>query len=134
MELYSHIANEEVDKDGRWDKPLEWMGVDAQYFSAILIPDATDGAAWAQGLRPVVDDLRVFPAFVPLPLIRESVLEERPSIRVALGPLAAELTTELLGGWNARLFAGEPLEQVAEEAAVELLERAGRSVPTDDTD
>jgi osmoprotectant transport system substrate-binding protein len=90
---------------------------------------ATDGAAWRAGLRPVVDDLRVFPAFVPLPQIREEALVDRPAIRVAVGPMAAELTTELLGSWNARLLDGEPVEVIAEEAAVELLMRAGRPVP-----
>jgi osmoprotectant transport system substrate-binding protein len=87
---------------------------------------ATDGAAWAAGLRPLVDDLRVFPAFVPLPQLRTELLEERPSIRVALGPMSSQLTTSLLGGWNARVWAGEAVEEVAADAARELLSRAGR--------
>lgn len=91
---------------------------------------ATDGAAWRAGLRPVVDDLRVFPAFVPLPQIREQALVERPAIRVAVGPMAAQLTTQLLGTWNARLLGGEPVEVIAEEAALELLVRAGRPIPS----
>jgi osmoprotectant transport system substrate-binding protein len=89
---------------------------------------ATDGAAWAAGLRPLVDDLRVFPAFVPLPQLRTEVLEEHPAIRVALGPMAAQLTTGLLGRWNAELARGTPIDEVAELAARELLERAGRPV------
>lgn len=90
---------------------------------------ATDGLAWQAGQRPLIDDLRVFPAFVPLPQIREAVLAERPAIRVALGPMAAQLTTALLGRWNARVAAGDPMEEIAADAARALLERAGRAVP-----
>jgi osmoprotectant transport system substrate-binding protein len=90
---------------------------------------ATDGGAWAAGLRPLVDDLRVFPAFVPLPQIRTDLLDDHPAAKVALGPMAAQLTTALLGGWNARVVAGEPIEEVADLAARELLTRARRPVP-----
>ncbi len=93
---------------------------------------ATDGRAWRAGQRPLVDDLRVFPAFVPLPQVRVDALEERPTIRVALGPMAAQLTTALLGHWNARVQTGEPMEEVAMDAARELLERAGRVVELPD--
>ena len=87
---------------------------------------ATDGAAWRSGLRPLVDDLRVFPAFVPLPQIRVDAVDEHPEIRVALGPMAAYLSTAKLGGWNARVAAGEPVEEVAQDAADELMELADR--------
>ncbi|MBS3941573.1 MAG: hypothetical protein KG028_11500 [Actinobacteria bacterium] len=90
---------------------------------------ATDGVVWQAGMRPLIDDLRVFPAFVPLPQIRVDLLEDRPTVGVALGPMAAQLTTALLGTWNARVLAGEPVEQVADEAARELLRRAGRTLP-----
>jgi len=90
---------------------------------------ATDGTAWRAGLRPLVDDLRVFPAFVPLPQLRVDAVSDEPNLRIALGPMAAHLSTELLGRWNARIAAGEPVEQVAREAAIELYERAGRTVP-----
>ena len=69
---------------------------------------ATDGAAWRAGLRPLVDDLQVFPAFVPLPQVRQDVLDERPQVRRALSPMATQLTTALLGTWNARMVSGEP--------------------------
>ncbi|MFA9445465.1 glycine betaine ABC transporter substrate-binding protein [Egicoccus sp. AB-alg6-2] len=92
---------------------------------------ATDGAAWRAGLRPLIDDLRVFPAFVPLPQVRAEVIEDQPAVRVALGPMAAQLTTALLGSWNARVLAGEPVEEVAEEAARELFVRARRTLPED---
>jgi osmoprotectant transport system substrate-binding protein len=90
---------------------------------------ATDGVAWAADLVPLVDDLRVFPAFVPLPQLREAAIVERPAIRTAVAPMAAELTTELLGSWNARVAEGEPYEEVATDAAAVLYERAGRGAP-----
>ncbi|MCC5947704.1 MAG: hypothetical protein JJT89_04535 [Nitriliruptoraceae bacterium] len=92
---------------------------------------ATDGAAWAAQLRPLVDDLRVFPAFVALPQLRASVDGARPEIRRALTPLSDELTTTLLAAANARIVGGEPLEQVGDELAVELLTRAGRPLETE---
>lgn len=84
---------------------------------------ATDGAAWGSGLRPLVDDLAVFPAFVPAVQVREAVTDGRPAVRRALAPFG-ELTTALLGGWNARIRAGEPVEDVAAEAAATLRDRA----------
>lgn len=87
---------------------------------------ATDGAAWAAGLRPLVDDLEVFPAFAVLPQLSEEALEEQPGIEAALRPLASQLSTARLGRWNARVAAGEPLEQVAEQAVAELVELTGR--------
>lgn len=90
---------------------------------------ATDGAAWRAGLRPLVDDLRVFPAFVPLPQVRNEIAEEHRTLRAAIGPLPAELTTELLAAGNARIDADDPVEEVADDLAVELLARAGRPVP-----
>lgn len=90
------------------------------------LTSATDGAAWRAGLRPLLDDLRVFPAFVPAVQVREEVLDVRPEVAEALEPMAAELTTAMLGRWNARVVADEPVEQVAVDAAGELLLRAGR--------
>ena len=91
---------------------------------------ATDGAVWGSGLRPLVDDLQVFPAFVPLPQIDASVLEEHPEVREALNPLVVHLSTERLGRYNARVLAGEPVEVVAQEAAAQLLLLAGREPTT----
>lgn len=95
----------------------------------------TDGLAWRAGLRPLVDDLKVFPAFVPLPQIRTEVQRERPRIGAALGPMPTQLTTALLGRWNAQVVDGQPLEEVAAAAAQELLIRAGRIAdPDEDAD
>lgn len=88
---------------------------------------ATHGEAWRFGLRPLVDDLEVFPAFVVIPQIDREVLLARPGLRHALTPMAAELTTALLGVANARVVGGESLDQVAEDLAATLLARAGRS-------
>ncbi len=93
---------------------------------------ATDGLAWGAGLRPLVDDLAVFPAFVVLPQARREALVERPAISTAIGPMADQLTTALLGRLNARVTAGEPLEEVAAAGALELVRRTGREVPADD--
>ena len=83
---------------------------------------ATDGGAWAAGLRPLEDDLGVFPAFVIAPQVREELLDERPEVRRALQPLT-ELTTTLLGSWNAAAIDGTPVEDLADTAAEELRAR-----------
>jgi osmoprotectant transport system substrate-binding protein len=87
---------------------------------------ATDGTAWQAGLRPLTDDLEVFPAFVVLPQVRRAAVDGTPGLRRALAPMASELSTELLGSWNARIVAGEPIDDVAEEGAQTLVELAGR--------
>jgi osmoprotectant transport system substrate-binding protein len=89
---------------------------------------ATDGAAWRAGLRPLVDDLDVFPAFVPLPQVRDDAAAEHRSLRSSIGPFAAQLTTELLAAGNARVQAEESLEVVGDDLAIELLRRSGRPV------
>jgi osmoprotectant transport system substrate-binding protein len=85
---------------------------------------ATDGQAGAAGLQLLVDDLEVFPAFVPAVQVRDETLEEQPEVADALAPLGEELTSTLLRGFNARLVAGDPVEVVAVEAAEELRARA----------
>lgn len=83
----------------------------------------TDGMVWAYGLRPLVDDLGVFPAFVIAPQIRAGALEADPQIRSALQPMASRLTTAMVGRWNARVLAGEPFDRVGEAAVDELQAR-----------
>ena len=90
---------------------------------------ATDGLAWSAGLRPLEDDLEVFPAFVALPQARRDAMLERPEISLRISPMASQLTTELVGTWNARVVAGETIEEVAEDAARELAARAGWPLP-----
>lgn len=93
---------------------------------------ATDGLAWRSGLQTLADDLQVFPAFVPLPQVRQEVVEERPGVRGALTPLSSELTTVVLGRANAAVVGGEAVEDVAAELAAELRRRAGRETDADD--
>lgn len=81
---------------------------------------ATDGAAWAADLRPLVDDLTVFPAFAVAMQVRDEVLREQPQIEAALAPLATELTTTRLARWNGQVVSGTPTEEVAREAVDEL--------------
>jgi osmoprotectant transport system substrate-binding protein len=97
---------------------------------------ATDGEAGAAGLQILVDDLEVFPAFVPAVQVRAEVLEEHPEVAGAVAPFGDELTTAMLRSWNARTVTGEPVEQVARDAAEELLARAAarREAPVDDGD
>lgn len=86
----------------------------------------TDGHAWRSGLQPLTDDLEVFPAFVPLPQVREEALDEWPGLRRALAPWPNQLTTPLLGRANAAVAGGAEVEAVAADLAAELRRRAGR--------
>lgn len=87
---------------------------------------ATDGEAWQRGLRPLVDDLGIFPAFVVLPQVRDTARIGDPGLLAAIAPFGAGLTTARLGEWNGRVTAGEPVEEVAADAAFTLLQLAGR--------
>jgi len=88
---------------------------------------ATDGVAWRAGLQPLVDDLRFFPAFVPTPVVRTSVLEELPRMRVALRPLLDGLSTGLLGRANGSVAGGASIDAVAADLVVRLRQTgAGR--------
>lgn len=87
----------------------------------------TDGDVWANGLIPLIDDLQVFPAFLPLPQVHAQAADAEPDLVPALAPLLRHLTTRRLGELNARIAAGEPLDLVAAEAAARLLELAGRT-------
>jgi len=86
---------------------------------------ATDGVAWRAGLRPLVDDLRFFPAFIPLPTVRAETLAAREGLAAALEPFGAGLSTGMLGRANGRIAAGQPVEAVARELADRLIERSG---------
>lgn len=95
---------------------------------------ATDGDAWLRGQRPLMDDLGVFPAFVVAAVVRDDARPRWPGLLAAVAPFGNGLTTARLGGWNGRVAGGEPVEEVATDAAFELLELAGRlpePLPTD---
>lgn len=88
---------------------------------------ATEGEAWASHLRPLTDDLGVFPAFVVSLQVTETLAGRRPEVVRALMPLPDHLTTRMLGLWNARVASGAPVEGVGAQAAEGLLRRAGAS-------
>ena len=115
LDAYS-IAPESVDVQGTVPSEAV-LGVAAGECVAGLT-SATDGSAWAVGLRPLVDDLGVFPAFVVAPVVEEGDLAR---VEDALRPLTQQLTTALLGGWNARVAQGEAAAAVAADAAARLL-------------
>lgn len=85
---------------------------------------ATDGAAWLNGLYPLIDDLRVFPAFVPVPVVRAILIDGYPEIRSLLEPMTTGLSTQGLGTMNARVRAGVPIDVVASEGAESLSARS----------
>jgi osmoprotectant transport system substrate-binding protein len=88
---------------------------------------ATDGQAWQRGLRPLVDDLGIFPAFVVIPQVRDVARVGNPGLLAVIAPFGFGLTTARLGEWNGRVTAGEPVEEVAADAALTLLQLAGRA-------
>jgi osmoprotectant transport system substrate-binding protein len=89
---------------------------------------ATDGLAWRSGLQPLSDDLRFFPAFVPSPVVRTAVLEDRPEIVPALQPLLGGLSTGVLGRANGEIASGASVETVATDL-VALLRRVAAALP-----
>lgn len=86
---------------------------------------ATDGEAWARGLRLLEDPLQVFPAFVVSVQMRAELAEADPGLVAAFEPLVDELTTALLGQWNGQVVSGVHVDEVAALAARTLRERAG---------
>ena len=91
---------------------------------------ATDGEAWAAGLRLLEDPLQVFPAFVVSVQVREEVAEAHPELVEAFAPLTDELTTALLGTWNGQVVRQVvPFEEVVASAVQTLRQRAGLVTP-----
>jgi len=89
---------------------------------------ATDGRAWRAGLRPLVDDLRFFPAFVPAPVVRTEVLEAAPALGPALAPLVERLSTGMLGRANAAVAGGGDVGAVAADLAARLRAATGAAL------
>lgn len=83
---------------------------------------ATDGRAWRSGLRPLVDDLRFFPALVPAPVVRTAVLEATPGLEAALRPLTDRLSTGMLGRANGAVVGGQDLTAAAADLVARLRE------------
>lgn len=89
---------------------------------------ATDGDAWAAGLRPLTDDQRAFPAFLLAPVVTEELREERSEAIAAIAPFSL-MTAPELAMWNGRTALEEPREVVAAEAAKTLRARHDELTP-----
>lgn len=89
------------------------------------LASATSGEAWRLSLWPLIDDRRVFPAFVVTPVVAEDATREHPGLLDALRPLPQVLTTRMLGQWNARVVAGAEITEVAAGAAEIVLAATG---------
>ena len=75
-----------------------------------------------ESLRPIRDELEVFPAFVVAMVITEDLKDRRPAAAQALAvEFNEQLTTERLGTWNARIAGGSDPTTVHREIAAELL-------------
>jgi osmoprotectant transport system substrate-binding protein len=58
----------------------------------VVAGNSTDGLIDALGLAPLVDDLRYFPPYDAVPIVRESTLERFPQLRGALADLGGKLS------------------------------------------
>ncbi|HUH06776.1 MAG TPA: glycine betaine ABC transporter substrate-binding protein [Egibacteraceae bacterium] len=76
---------------------------------------ATSGAARLNGLAPVADDRKVFPAFVVAPVARARVLDRVEGLDGALRAVSERLRTEDLAELNGLVAAGGDIEQVAQD-------------------
>ena len=65
----------------------------------------TDGALAALGLVALTDDKGAQIVYAPAPVVRETVLQQRPEIRTSLDRVFATLTLETLQGLNAEIAA-----------------------------
>lgn len=74
---------------------------------------ATSGSAARQGLVAVTDDLRVFPAFIVAPVVREGSTADRSRVRRTLEAVAGLLDTATLARLNAGVEAGREPRVVA---------------------
>ena len=81
---------------------------------------ATDGQAWRAGMHPLLDDLRVLPAFVPALMVRSEVLAREAELAAALRPFIEGLSTGLLGRANGAVLAGADPDGVAADLAAQL--------------
>ncbi|QBI18157.1 hypothetical protein ER308_00260 [Egibacter rhizosphaerae] len=81
---------------------------------------ATSGAAHAEGLVPVADDLSVFPSFLVAPVARQGSPADRGEIREVLEPLVDALDSATLRRLNAEHEGGEAPDELAERFLDEL--------------
>lgn len=90
---------------------------------------ATSGDARAADLVPVEDELRVFPAFVIAPVVREGSPADTAAVTTALGEVAAALNTSTMARLNARVVEGEDPATVAVGFLDDLADRGATPAP-----
>lgn len=90
---------------------------------------ATSGDARAAGLVPVVDELRVFPAFVVSPVVREGSPADDAAVAQALAPITSAVDTAALAELNARVVQGEDPAVVAASFLTAIEQRTATPAP-----
>lgn len=79
----------------------------------------TDGRLAALGLSVLKDDKAFFPLYNGVPIVREATDKSHPEVLEVLKPLAAVLTTDVMGTLNAKVSAeGQDPEKVASDFLV----------------
>ncbi|HKV26470.1 MAG TPA: glycine betaine ABC transporter substrate-binding protein [Candidatus Acidoferrum sp.] len=73
----------------------------------IVAGNSTDGLIAALHLVPLEDDLRYFPPYDAVPVVRESALQNFPQLRSALADLAGKISAEDMRNLNAQVDAGQ---------------------------
>lgn len=91
-------------------KAVAWAA-EGRCFAALAT--ATSGAAVRNGLAAVVDDQRVFPAFIAAPVATEEAFGHHPRLAGALAAVTDRLSTPALARMNAQVLAGEDPEDLA---------------------
>lgn len=117
------------DRELQGANPTEAVQLVAAGECLVGLGAATDGQAWAAGLRLLEDPLQVFPSFVVSVQVREDYAEAHPELVEGLEPLTDQLTTALLGTWNGQVVRGVRDEEVAANAARILRQRSGLVTP-----
>lgn len=84
------------------------------------LASATSGPAALVGLRPVVDDQRLFPAFVTVPVVRADAMER--GLDDALAAVTERLGTADLRALNAAVAGGAEPRDAAEEFLADIRE------------
>lgn len=73
----------------------------------IVAGNSTDGLIAALHLVPLEDNLRYFPPYDAVPVVRESALQKFPQLRAALADLGGKISAEDMRNLNAQVDAGQ---------------------------
>jgi osmoprotectant transport system substrate-binding protein len=90
---------------------------------------ATSGDARAAGLVPLEDELRVFPAFVPAPVVRVGSPADDAAVIATLAPVTDAIDTATLAELNAQVVDGEDPTAVADRFLTGLEQRTATPAP-----